>query len=109
PTHFRLATTNHILELIIKLRGPHQGLRGRRRAAHLKLLERCIVRLSMQILGLQNHSVAVKHKRFQSRPTPQRTAPGLSSSPNPETRNSSPREAIPKRNSRCETWLERAR
>ena len=112
PTHFRLAATNRILELVVKLRRPHQRLRQRGRAAHLKLLEGRIVGAAVQILRLQNHAVAVEHERLQPHPAAPRTASRIvlaqHSSPNLEGRNSAPSAAIQERNRRCGGPLQRA-
>ena len=69
PAHFGFSASNLVLKLIVKLRGPHQGLLRLGVAPHSKLLEGGIVRPTVQILWLQDHSVAVEHQCFQPRPT----------------------------------------
>jgi hypothetical protein len=64
PAHFRFAASDLVLQLVIKLRRPHQGLRGLR-TTNIEVVESGIISTPMQILRFQYHTITIKHQRFQ--------------------------------------------
>ena len=65
PSHLRFSAADPILELIVEIGAPIEGLGGGRRAPDIEVRESVVVGLAVQMLGLQYDAVAVEYQRLE--------------------------------------------
>lgn len=64
PPHFGLAAADLVLELVVEVGGPIEGLR---RAADIEVSEGVVVSLAVQVLRLEDYAVAVENQGLERR------------------------------------------
>ena len=67
PSHLRFSATDLVLEHVVEVGVPKEGLGGGRRAADVEMGEGVVVGGAVEVLGFQNDAIAVKDESFQRR------------------------------------------
>lgn len=67
PSHFGFSTADLVLELIVEVEVPIEGLRGRGRATNIEVREGLIVSLTVQVLRLEDYPIAVENQSLERR------------------------------------------